>query len=141
MTWRLVMCKVYNDVDMLPAGLLLLVSRYGSRKEVDCDCYNFSSLYPFIHIFTIFAAILSPVCLSLSVPQITSHVTFLSISVLSYLHLPMWLPPLLSRTLLTHPCLLSYLRRLVLYLDRYLLWQAPPRPFLYLTIACTMTKP
>ena len=31
------MHKVYNDVDMLSAGLLLLVSRYGLRKEVDCD--------------------------------------------------------------------------------------------------------
>ena len=37
MTWRLVTCKVNNDVDMSPAGLLLLVSRDGSRKEVDCD--------------------------------------------------------------------------------------------------------
>ena len=34
---RLVTGKVYNDADMLPAGLLLLVSRYGSHKEVDCD--------------------------------------------------------------------------------------------------------
>ena len=34
---RLVTRKVYDDVDMLPVGLLLLVSRYGSRKEVDCD--------------------------------------------------------------------------------------------------------
>ena len=31
------MCKVYDDVDMLPAGLLLLASRYGSCKKVDCD--------------------------------------------------------------------------------------------------------
>ena len=37
MMWRLVMHKVYNDADMLPAGLLLLVSRYGSHKEVNCD--------------------------------------------------------------------------------------------------------
>ena len=36
-TWRLVTCKINNDVDMSPAGLLLLVSRDGSRKEVDCD--------------------------------------------------------------------------------------------------------
>ena len=35
--WRLVTRKVYDDADMLPAGLLLLASRYGSRKEVDCD--------------------------------------------------------------------------------------------------------
>ena len=37
MMQRLVTCKVYDDADMLPAGLLLLASRYGSRKEVDCD--------------------------------------------------------------------------------------------------------
>ena len=36
-TWRLVTRKVNNDADMSPAGLLLLVSRDGSRKEVDCD--------------------------------------------------------------------------------------------------------
>ena len=46
---------------------------------------------------------------------------------------------------------LSYLRYLVLYLDLYPLWQAIPRPFLYLTLAsyayralglifCTNTK-
>ena len=34
---RLVMRKVYDDADMLPVGLLLLASRYSSRKEVDCD--------------------------------------------------------------------------------------------------------
>ena len=34
---RLVMRKINNDVDMSPAGLLLLVSRDSSRKEVDCD--------------------------------------------------------------------------------------------------------
>ena len=37
MTWRLVTRKINNDADMSPAGLLLLVSRDGSRKEVDCD--------------------------------------------------------------------------------------------------------
>ena len=36
-TWRLVTCKINNDADMSPAGLLLLVSRDGSRKEVDGD--------------------------------------------------------------------------------------------------------
>ena len=35
--WRPVMCKINNDVDMSPAGLLLLVSRDSSCKEVDCD--------------------------------------------------------------------------------------------------------
>ena len=34
---RLVTCKINNDADMSPVGLLLLVSRDGSRKEVDCD--------------------------------------------------------------------------------------------------------
>ena len=34
---RLVTCKVNDDADMSPAGLLLLVSRDGSRKEVDRD--------------------------------------------------------------------------------------------------------
>ena len=37
MTRRLVTCKINNDVDMSPVGLLLLVSRDGSCKEVDCD--------------------------------------------------------------------------------------------------------
>ena len=37
MTRRLVMHKVNNDADMSPAGLLSLVSRDGSCKEVDCD--------------------------------------------------------------------------------------------------------
>ena len=36
-TQRLVTCKINDDADMSPAGLLLLVSRDGSRKEVDCD--------------------------------------------------------------------------------------------------------
>ena len=36
-TRRLVTRKINDDVDMSPAGLLLLVSRDGSRKEVDCD--------------------------------------------------------------------------------------------------------
>ena len=36
-TQRLVTHKINNDVDMLPVGLLLLVSRDGSCKEVDCD--------------------------------------------------------------------------------------------------------
>ena len=36
-TRRLVTRKVNNDADMSPAGLLLLVSRDSSRKEVDCD--------------------------------------------------------------------------------------------------------
>ena len=36
-TWRLVMCKINNDVDMSLVGLLLLVSRDSLRKEVDCD--------------------------------------------------------------------------------------------------------
>ena len=36
-TQRLVTRKINNDADMSPAGLLLLVSRDGSRKEVDCD--------------------------------------------------------------------------------------------------------
>ena len=36
-TRRLVMRKINDDADMSPAGLLLLVSRDGSRKEVDCD--------------------------------------------------------------------------------------------------------
>ena len=34
---RLVTRKINDDADMSPAGLLLLVSRDGSRKEVDCD--------------------------------------------------------------------------------------------------------
>ena len=37
MTWRLVMHKINDDVDMSSAGLLLLVSRDSSHKEVDCD--------------------------------------------------------------------------------------------------------
>ena len=36
-TWRLVTRKINDNADMSPAGLLLLVSREGSRKEVDCD--------------------------------------------------------------------------------------------------------
>ena len=36
-TRRLVTRKINDDADMSPAGLLLLVSRDGSRKEVDCD--------------------------------------------------------------------------------------------------------
>ena len=36
-TWRLVTRKFNNDADVSPAGLLLLVSRDGSHKEVDCD--------------------------------------------------------------------------------------------------------
>ena len=43
--------------------------------------------------------------------------------------------------LLTHPHLLAYLRYLVLYLDSYPLWQAFPRPLLYLIIASMVTKP
>ena len=35
--WRLVTRKINNDVDMSLAGLLLLVSRDSSCKEVDCD--------------------------------------------------------------------------------------------------------
>ena len=53
-------------------------------------------------------------------------------------HLPTWLFFILisdSDSL----CLPSYLRHLVRYFD--LLWQAFPRPFLYLTLASTMTKP
>ena len=37
MTQRLVTCKINDDADMSSAGLLLLVSRDGSCKEVDCD--------------------------------------------------------------------------------------------------------
>ena len=36
-TRRLVTRKINNDADVSPAGLLLLVNRDGSRKEVDCD--------------------------------------------------------------------------------------------------------
>ena len=36
-TWRLVTHKINDDADMSPVGLLLLVSRDSSRKEVDCD--------------------------------------------------------------------------------------------------------
>ena len=36
-TRRLVTRKINDDADMSPVGLLLLVSRDGSRKEVDCD--------------------------------------------------------------------------------------------------------
>ena len=36
-TRRLVTRKINDDADMSPAGLLLLVSRDGSCKEVDCD--------------------------------------------------------------------------------------------------------
>ena len=56
----------------------------------------------------------------------------------SLLHLPTWL----FFTLISNSdslCLPSYLRRLVQYRD--LLWQALPRPFLYLTVASMMTKP
>ena len=35
--WRLVTCKINNDVDMSPVGLLLLVSRDSLPKEVNCD--------------------------------------------------------------------------------------------------------
>ena len=34
---RLVTRKINNDADVSPAGLLLLVNRDSSRKEVDCD--------------------------------------------------------------------------------------------------------
>ena len=34
---RLVTRKINDDADMSPVGLLLLVSRDSSRKEVDCD--------------------------------------------------------------------------------------------------------
>ena len=37
MTWRLVTRKINDDVDMSLAGLLLLVSRDGLHKEVDCN--------------------------------------------------------------------------------------------------------
>ena len=36
-TWRLVTRKINDDVDMSLAGLLLLVSRDSSHKEVDCN--------------------------------------------------------------------------------------------------------
>ena len=50
------MCKVYDDADMLPAGLLLLASRYGSHKEVDYDPRGLSwnaHFYLFLPIFCI----------------------------------------------------------------------------------------
>ena len=37
MTQRLVIHKINNDADISPAGLLLLVSRDSSHKEVNCN--------------------------------------------------------------------------------------------------------
>ena len=97
------------------------LSKYLYRK-----CYDF-----FLFDFT---PPLFPLQLSLS------HITFPSISHFLIFTCRQGSPPS-SLGLLTHLCLPSYLRYLILYLDLYPLWQALPRPFLYLTIASTMTKP
>ena len=96
------------------------------------------------HCYDLFSASPSDACYRL--PSETSftfpfhqprHLPFYCHTSLLY-HLPTWLSLILipdSDSL----CLPSYLRRLVRYFN--LLWQAVPRPLLYLTLASTTTKP
>ena len=77
--------------------------------------------------------ILSTPCLFTTSPSIPLPRFFIPICWCGFPHL--YLRPL------THLCLLTDLRYLVLYLDPCSLWQPLPRPLLYLIIASTMTKP
>ena len=106
----------------------------GLSSPLMCSCYDFSSYSPFSVSMCLIRITFSESHSSFRQPH---HLPFHCHTSLHH-HLLTWLFLILisdSDSL----CLLSYLRRLILYLD--LLWQAPPRPFLYLTLASTMTKP
>ena len=100
------------------------------RKMKLTRCYDFSSLFPSSCTY-----LPEPhLCSSLHQPH---HLPF-HCHVSLHHHLPTWLSSILISDF-DSLCLPSYLRCLVQCFDP--LWQALPRPLLYLTLASTMTKP